>query len=267
MTHYDQETAVTPLGPGRWRGEVSARWSIGEVPNGGYVQAIALGAVAATLPHPHPLTVTTHFLRPCRTAAVDVEVEVIRAGRTVSTAMARIVQDGKERVRLLAAFGDLATAAGPTSVKGRPPDLPPIEDCIGRPEGLTLPGGAEGIGSRVNLRLDPTSARWINGGPPDGTTAYRTWIRLADDRPLDALCLPLLVDAMAPAVFGAVDRQWAPTVELTTHVRGLPAPGWLRGAVSTRFLIDGAFEEDVELWDANGHLVAQSRQLARVLPG
>src|SRR6202035_3764318 len=100
------------------------------------------------LPHPHPLTVTTHFLRPCHTAPVEVDVEVVREGRTVSSAMARIVQDGKERIRLLAAFGDLSTAAGPTSVRGQAPDLPPVEACIGRPEGLTLPGGAEGIGSR-----------------------------------------------------------------------------------------------------------------------
>jgi hypothetical protein len=151
-------------------------------------------------------------------------------------------------------------------VVGRPPDLPSIDDCVSRPGGPTVAGGAEGIRTRVDLRLDPTSAGWIRGGPPDGTTAYRTWIRLADGRPCDPLCLPLLVDAMAPAVFGVVERQGVPTVELSTHVRGVPAPGWLRGAVSTRFLIDGAFEEDVELWDSEGRLVAQSRQLARVQP-
>jgi acyl-CoA thioesterase len=267
MAHFDEETAVTPVGDSRWRGMVSPRWSIGEVANGGYVQAIALSAVAASLPHPHPLTVTTHFLRPCTAEPVDIDVEVVRAGRTVSTAMASLRQEGTERVRVLAAFGDLSTADGPTLVVGRPPQLPPVEECVGRREGLTLPGGAEGIATRVDLRLDPTSAAWVTGGPPDGTTSYRTWVRLADGRPADALCLPLLVDVMAPAVFGAVARHWVPTLELTTHVRGLPARGWLRAAVATRFLINGAFEEEVELWDADDRLVAQSRQLARVLTG
>ena len=40
--------------------------------------------------------------------------------------------------------------------------------------------------------------------------------------------------------------------------------GWLACRVATRFVIGGYHEEDFEIWDSTGALVAQSRQLARL---
>ena len=60
---------------------------------------------------------------------------------------------------------------------------------------------------------------------------------------------------------------WAPTLELSAHVRAVPAPGWLRVRVSTRNFAGGLLEEDAEVWDSAGRLVAQSRQLARAPKG
>jgi hypothetical protein len=55
---------------------------------------------------------------------------------------------------------------------------------------------------------------------------------------------------------------WVPTIELTTYVRAQPAPGWLACRMAARLLADGWLDEDAELWDSEGHLVAQARQLA-----
>ena len=54
---------------------------------------------------------------------------------------------------------------------------------------------------------------------------------------------------------------------MTVHVRGRPAPGWLTCRVATRYVVDGYHEEDFEIWDAAGRIVAQSRQLALLPPG
>jgi acyl-CoA thioesterase len=58
-----------------------------------------------------------------------------------------------------------------------------------------------------------------------------------------------------------------PTVALTVQVRRRPAPGWMLGRFWSQDLRDGRVIEDGALWDAQGHLVAQSRQLALVRQG
>jgi hypothetical protein len=52
------------------------------------------------------------------------------------------------------------------------------------------------------------------------------------------------------------------TIQLTTYVRARPVPGWAACRVSTRYLIDGLYEKDFEIWDTAGQLAAQSPQLA-----
>ena len=49
--------------------------------------------------------------------------------------------------------------------------------------------------------------------------------------------------------------------------RKLPAPGPLRCRFRNRFMQRGLFEEDGEMWDSSGALVAQSRQLALIPRG
>jgi acyl-CoA thioesterase len=73
----------------------------------------------------------------------------------------------------------------------------------------------------------------------------------------------LVADAFPPTIFNAdLPVAWTPTLEMTTHIRSEPEPGWLRCRFSTRFITGGMLEEDGELWDDSGRLVAQSRQLA-----
>ena len=93
-------------------------------------------------------------------------------------------------------------------------------------------------------------------------------MRFLDDEPIDAFGLILVADAFPPTIFNAdLPVAWTPTLEMTTQVRGLPEPGWLRCKFSTRFITGGMLEEDGEVWDASGRLVALSRQLALVPRG
>ena len=90
------------------------------------------------------------------------------------------------------------------------------------------------------------------------------WFRLEDGREPDPISLLLVVDALPPVTFTHGNLGWAPTLELTAHVRAKPAAGWLKVRHATRNMAGGMFEEDCEVWDSAGRLVAQSRQLARL---
>ncbi len=75
------------------------------------------------------------------------------------------------------------------------------------------------------------------------------------------------MDALPPVAFDLGRPGWAPTLELTVHVRAKPAPGPLRVRHATRNVAGGHFEEDCEVWDSADRLVAQGRQLARMPRG
>jgi acyl-coenzyme A thioesterase PaaI-like protein len=148
---------------------------------------------------------------------------------------------------------------------GSAPAFPDIEDCIdlGQWPGTTGADGTAGYAAHVVVRLDPASTGW-RGGSPAGLPEMRGYVGLREPRDPDALFLALAVDALPPVVFGLGATGWAPTVELTWHMRGVPVPGPLRVACRARHVSGGWFDEEAEVWDAAGRLVAQSRQLARV---
>jgi acyl-CoA thioesterase len=264
VSEFDADTASVPVAGGRAL-ELTDRWDISDRPNGGYLLAAVVRALGADIGRPDPLTVTGHFLRPAGAGAATVDVEVIRSGRRLATAAGRLVQDGRERLRVLATFGDLAASSGPDLVTAVQPELPPPERCVRlegrRPEGMAAPPR---IHERFDMRLDP-AVGWPTGAR-SGSARIAGWTRFADGRPPDVWSLVLFADAFPPAVFDAVPSGWVPTVELTVHLRARPEPGWLRAEFRTRVLRNGMLEEDGELWDESGQMVAMSRQLALLLP-
>jgi Thioesterase-like superfamily len=73
----------------------------------------------------------------------------------------------------------------------------------------------------------------------------------------------------AEGVYAAgLTRRWDGTAGAVNggYLRARPAPGWLACRVVTRFVGGGYHEEDFEVWDSAGVLVAQSRQLALIVP-
>ena len=144
-----------------------------------------------------------------------------------------------------------------------PPDLPPPERCLRAADAPPTFLRHAAMLDRLDLRLDPATAGWA-AGRPSGLGQIRGWLRLADGREPDPLMLLLAADALPPVAFDLGLSGWTPTLELTVHVRARPAPGWLRIGLTTRNVAGGLLEEDAEVWDSGGRLVAQSRQLARV---
>lgn len=254
---FDADTAVERAGDGTWRGELSDRWDRPDGrPLGGYTLAVALAALGREVGVPAPLAASAHFLRPALHGPVTVETGVVRTGRRYATAGATLTQGGKPVLHVTGTYR-CVPVEGRTLVLADPPRLPDPDRCFDAYEGFEL--GAATITQRVECRY-PAVPGW-RAGVPTGLPAAELWLRLAGEEQHAAVHLPLLVDAAAPVVF-ELGELGSSTLELTVHLRGDPAPGWLAARAVTRFLLDGHHEEDLELWDSAGRLVAQSRQLA-----
>ena len=259
MDHeLDRGIAVRPTGPGEYAAHLDGGWVVGGGVNGGYLLAV-LGQAVST-----DLAASASGGAACCTSAGGRRRVPGGGGRPTTVAATLLqVHDGVEVERLtaLAVFGDLGEPEHDVRREIPPVELPPLEDCVETrfaPEDVrrTAP-----LLERFGTRLDPACVGWAVGRP-SGEGLIQGWFRLVDDRPLDPVALLLVVDALPPVTFDLGLPGWAPTLELTAHVRRRPAPGWARVRHATRTITGGYFEEDCEVWDSEGHLVAQSRQLA-----
>lgn len=263
MTRFAAASAVTPLGDGRYSATLPPGWDIMGNANGGYLMSIAARAAADAANRPDPVTVTAHFMRPTGPADVNVDTEVLRSGRRFAVARATMAGE-VPLMAVLGTYGALEESDQVHRVEGGPPDLPPPDDCIRLEPTDTFPPPFMG---QVELRLDPTDSVFATG-TPSGRPRVRGWFRLLDDEPPSTMALLMAVDAFPPTIFNTdLPVAWTPTIELTAHVRARPRPGWLRCVFTTRFITGGFLEEDGEVWDEAGRLVAQSRQLALVPKG
>jgi Acyl-CoA thioesterase C-terminal domain/Acyl-CoA thioesterase N-terminal domain len=275
MTVFDEATAVRPIGPGRYEVQPDVRFAM-VVPgnatpaavNGGVMVATMLRAVLDSSPLPYPVATSAHFLRVPLLEPGEVEVTWLKQGKTAAVARACLVQDAQIILDVTVTTGDLPagpTASGELTWTGEPPKLPPIEECVdlGPWRGTVGADGVAGYAAQVDLRMDPATAGWRRGEPA-GTPEMRGYFSLSEPRDPDAYLLAVAVDALPPVVFGLGALGWAPTVELSWHMRAAPAPGPLQVVSWSRHVSGGWFDGQAEVWDAAGSLVAHGGQLARI---
>jgi acyl-CoA thioesterase len=285
-TDFDRATAVTPLGDGRFAGEVEDGWGAPPGPNGGYLAAILTRALQHDLAPSGDRqlrTLAVHYLRPPQPGPIEVAIETIRAGRRFSTGRASAFQNGKE---VMTALGALSTAGLPAAATWSPA-LPaaaaaPTRDADRLPPGDYRPDSdawlattpeMPSIVSRVKIapRLGgtPFSGRRLTPGEAAETGG---WIELPTPRRIDAVYIVLLSDVWwPPSLEPLTAPAIAPTIDLTVHIRAdLPPDGLpdqpVLGRFRTAAAVNGTMEEDGELFLADGTLLAQSRQLALFTP-
>ncbi len=269
---FDRATAVVAREGGLVHDvTVDAGWAIGDKPNGGYLLAMLARAVIVSastvegLVHDHPVTASAHYVSAPVLGPAEVHTEVLRRGRRMSQARARLVQDGTARVDATFTLGRLAADARPWWTDAIPPDTTQEDACprapAAGPTGMVLP-----IMERVEMRLDP-AVTGFRQGRPSGRGEVRGWFRFADGRPADPLALLLAVDALPPATFDLGTVGWVPTLELTAYVRAVPAPGALLVRHRAGLVEGDLVDETCDVWDTRGRLVAQATQLAGVRVG
>lgn len=263
MSEFDDAIHLTPAPDGSFTGELSDAWSIGEAVNGGLLMALSTVALVEAAPdhHPHPLTYSAVFLSPSAPGVVTVVPTILRTGRTMSTAEVVVRQEDTERFRALVTMGDVSSHAEPIRKQSPMPHIAPVEECVDSSQAPPSALTSSGLLKRFDMRLDPATVGWAMG-QPSGEGEMRGWIRFADGREPDAMSLLLFLDAFPPVAFDLGSVGWVPTIEFTGYVRAVPAPGWLAIRLRSSTVTGNLLEEDAEIWDSTGRLVAQSRQLA-----
>jgi hypothetical protein len=266
---YDAAIAVERVSAGVYAANLEAGWKVGGGLNGGYLLSVIGNAIKFDLAdagHLDPYTVSGYYLSPTVAGPAVVSVRRVREGRgttTVAATLSQTADDGSQvdRITALATYGDLARINGDIRTTATPPALPPIEQCV--LTSLAPPDLKAFVPmlDRFDMHVDPESTGLVTG-KPSGNTYLQAWFELADGRPIDPIALLTVVDTLPPVTIEMGLPGWAPTLELTAHVRATPAPGPLRIRHESRNYAGGFFEEDCEVWDSAGRLVAQSRQLA-----
>jgi acyl-CoA thioesterase len=279
-TPFWAATEVQAMGDGRYTADLDERWNLRPLPQGGIVTAAAVRAMEAELAHDEqrPRTLHTTFAAQVAHGPLEIDVEVLRAGRSMSQVRAEVRNPGAARGHLTTCvFG--APRAGFDFTDLRPPaDVRVPEDCPSYRD--PLPEGVEGFtpmpfwDELVEGRPILGHAPWEDYVPDRAERAM--WYRfddppVLDDGRIDPLALIVVADTMPGAVgekLGPQDRTWfAPSVDLTVHLLDDCRSPWILGHNRARHAGDGYASADMALWDygedcrAEPRLVAYATQL------
>lgn len=260
MPDFDTITAWQPAGESTWTMTVGEDWGQGRAAFGGVPTAAALRAMRSLVaPDRTPRTISTSFIGPLRPTPAVLTARVIRSGRALTSAEARITQDGRDVATFQASFG----ASRPSDVRLQPP---------ARPQRPAPPPGA-GIPLFPNT---PAFTRkfvysWTDGRPPfsgHDTPYIGGWCRHRTPATdgfgaviglLDAWPAPVLSLLTAPAP--------ASTVSWTAHFIDVPdvSPGgWFWFDAEAVTAADGYATTRGRLFAPDGRLAAHMEQLVVV---
>jgi acyl-CoA thioesterase len=273
-------TAVAPNGPGRYSAVVDESFNLRPLPQGGIVTALALRAMSEELDDPTQRLRTMHttFVAQVGDGPVDIDVELLRTGRSMSHLRAEVANEGAARGHLTTGvYG--ATRRGFSFTDLAPPEVIPRPDDCGSfrdPPPDDFPA------------FDPMPFwdTWVEGRPVLGHAPWEEyvpdraeramWYRFDDppfleDGTLDPLAIVVLADTMPGAVGERVGRQeqmwFAPSVDLTVHLLHECRSPWLLAHNRARFAGVGYASADMALWDCGPdgddepQLVAYATQL------
>ncbi len=242
-------------------GQLDPSWAQGRAGFGGLLVTGALRAAAHQVAPDRPLrSALVDFVGPVQPGAVGVHVEVLRAGGSLTRVEVRLSQGDAVRAVVLASFG----APRPTQMAQAGPRAPEMA----APDGLASLPFVPGITPTFTQHFE---YRWtVDSLPFTGSDRghVQGWIRPRDTAPVDLLTLPALLDAWPPPVWSRASRPF-PGSSVTWQINllgGAPAGGWARDAwwrydAETIMAADGYTDFAAHLWDADGQLIATSRQL------
>ncbi len=252
---------------GHYDGNLTAHWTIGPKPHGGVMIAMcanaarqAYGADGRTA---HPIAVSANYLSAPDPGPVRLVTTVRKRGRRIGLVDVELVQGVKQCVHAVVTLGEPEHDARPLFSQNPVIGLMDLE-----PPADLLPIGPGHPAAEINNLARGCDIRpLVVESVSDGVApTFQVWVRPKVGR-VDELFALMCGDISLPVPYAVGRRGWAPTVQLTAYLRGLPADGWLRVVCTTTEIGEDWFDEDHTVVDSAGRIVVQTRQLALVPAG
>jgi acyl-coenzyme A thioesterase PaaI-like protein len=275
---FDVATGLQVVGAGSgdavtFRCTIDESYTVGDKPNGGYLLAL-LGRAGRQVGNDNGahdwevVASTITYLRPPELGPAEVRATVLRRGRTASHVRTVLVQNGADLVDAVFVISGLPPAGSvPRYDDTLPLTARDPEDCFRLPP--HMPSGVRvGMMEILDLRVDPSTLPFTDSPPVSTGDApmaeLRGWTRFANGREPDPLSLLFFADAIPPATMMIGSSGWVPTLQMSTYVRAVPAPGWVGIRITAHVVTGGMVDETTTLWDSTGQVVGQATQLARL---
>lgn len=267
-TQFDKDIALTPLSEGRYQVNISESWKVILGPNGGYIAAIILNGMKAELGNVQTRSITFHFLSASVPGLAELHVNVDKKGRTLSTCTAKLFQGKKTIAIAIATF-----ASAQENFAFCDLDMTEVPD----PEDIA-------ISNRMNPDMpwhvpfrDQYDQRLAIGPIPPATSEEGRvggWTRFREHRQFDDLAIVAISDSWFPglSVKELPEPMHAPTVDHSVHfltsmpMASIGIEDFLLVEFTTGVSQEGYLIENGNIWAPDGTLIAQSRQLAILLP-
>ncbi len=239
-------------------------WTSWQGRHGGLIAGLAVEAAAAAHPDAVVKSVTAHFSRQLADSPFVFRWSTAQGGRVVRTIDVTASQDETPVMTAtvtMAADGRDAAGPGWYSLPA-PPSLPPSRCSPYEMDRAFLP-----VGCHLDIRpcggCFPLTA---------ATEPYMlAWLSVIPEVAIGPGAAVLLSD-LAPGVFPLLTSPVpAPTVELTVHLcadlGAAPGAAPVLGSQRNSSTAGNWSVDDASLWDSAGRLIAQARQLRRIIGG
>ena len=226
-------------------------------------------ALVSVLPHTAAINSNVLYLDRTDAHEVELHVEIFKLGKGTSSGQVKLIQQDKINCTFTAICSDLDKLDG---FNDMPTPLPNTYHDFSENEFITMnydnvqKGFTPSFIQQLNLTVHPEHSWWLKKDfDRAGEARCSGYIELDGGIP-DQFALSYFSDILPPVVtnkYGPIG--WIPTLSLTTNIRQLPKTQKLFIDGVAKDLNNGFFEQDCSIWDLEGHLVATSRQLAKIL--
>jgi len=244
---------------------------VGNTPHGGYLMALMHKALTNVLPHSTAISSSVQYLDRIDAKPFELEVNVFKTSRGSSSGIVKLKQDNKICTTFTGTCSDFEFMKGYDDLQ-KP--LPKIfndsnkKDYVNMNYDKISKGFTPAFIQQLECLIHPDHAWWnreAKQNNQDNEARCSAFLEMEGGKP-DQFCLSFYSDILPPVVsnkYGPLG--WIPTITLTTHIRQLPTTSEVYADFKASDINKGYFEQDCNIWDLDGNLVASSRQLTRIL--